>query len=151
MEVKISKINESVETPSKKNIGDAAYDLHFYSKNHSHIIIEPGECALLDTGLRFHFPSEYVMEIKNRSGMAAKRGLIVGACIVDSSFTGNVFVNLWNISKEHQRIEPNERIAQAIFYKVENILFSEVNNAEYTTLTSHSTRQDGALGSTGKF
>lgn len=151
MEIKIVKIDEGVKTPFKKNSGDAGYDLHYWSNENKNIGIRPGECALIDTGLKFYFPSDYVMEIKNRSGIAYKKGLVVGACIVDSSYTGTVFVNLWNVSKEVQIIEPNERIAQAIFYKIENVNFAEILIDEYTELTANSSRQDGALGSTGKF
>lgn len=151
MEVKICKADPAVKTPSKKNKGDAGYDLHYWSPEGKTVEIQPGESALLDTGLKFYFPSDYVMEIKNRSGIAAKRGLLVGACCVDSSFGGYVFINCWNVSNKVQTIEPGERCAQAIFYKVENLVIDSVSAEDYAALTANSTRQDGALGSTGKF
>ena len=64
--------------------------------------IRPGESAILPTGLKFGVPHGYMLEVKNRSGVAAKRKLIVGACVVDAGYDGEVFVNLHNVGKEVQ-------------------------------------------------
>jgi dUTP pyrophosphatase len=110
-------------------------------------VILDNESVLLATGLKFIFPFDCVMEIKNRSGIASKKGLIVGACIVDSTYRGEVFVNLHNISGKPQIIEVGERIAQFVVYKVENCLFDEVTEEVYNS--NESSRNDGGFGSTG--
>ena len=59
-----------------------------------------------ETGLRFGVPHGYMLEAKNRSGNAAKRSLLVGACVIDSGYDGEVFINLHNVGKESQFIQP---------------------------------------------
>jgi dUTP pyrophosphatase len=87
-----------------------------------------------------------MMEIKNKSGIAAKRGLLVGACVVDRGYTGEIFVNLHNPSDRSQTLHAGDKIAQAVFVKITtDIKLAEAENI-YDEETS---RGDGALGSTG--
>jgi dUTP pyrophosphatase len=87
-----------------------------------------------------------MLEIKNKSGIASKRGLLVGACVVDRGYTGEIFVNLHNVTHRNQTIHSGEKIAQAVFVKIEtNIKLVESDNI-YDADTS---RGEGALGSTG--
>ena len=88
-----------------------------------------------------------MLEIKNKSGIASKRGLLVGACVVDRGYTGEIFVNLHNPSDRTQTIHAGQKIAQAVFVKIrEDIQIIESGNI-YDKETS---RGDGALGSTGE-
>ena len=91
-----------------------------------------------------------MLEIKNRSGVAAKRSLIVGACVVDSGYDGEVFVNIHNIGNEPQTIEPETKIAQAVMIPVVHFRAVETNNGDLYNWypISISDRGDGALGST---
>ena len=102
----------------------------FPHEEHDSIEIKPGECALLGTGYRFGVPHGYMLEIKNRSGIAAKRSLIVGACVVDSGYDGEVFVNLHNIGKETQIVEPQTKIAQAVMVPVVHFRAVETGNGD---------------------
>ena len=87
-----------------------------------------------------------MLEIKNKSGIASKRGLIVGACVVDRGYTGEIFVNLHNPSDRTQTLHAGDKIAQAVFVKIEtNVRLVDSDNI-YDDETS---RGDGALGSTG--
>ena len=75
----------------------------FYSPDadNQSIAIDPGGSKVIPTGLRFGVPHGYMLEVKNRSSVAAKRSLIVGACVVDSGYDGEVFVNLHNVGSRH--------------------------------------------------
>ena len=75
----------NVHPPSRANPSDAGLDVHFSPKALEAVTIEPGTSAVLPTGIKFGIPHGYMLEVKNRSGMAAKRSLIVGACVVDSA------------------------------------------------------------------
>ena len=87
-----------------------------------------------------------MLEIKNKSGIASKRGLVVGACVVDRGYTGEIFVNLHNPSDRTQTLHAGDKIAQAVFVKIEtNVRLVESDNI-YDDETS---RGEGALGSTG--
>lgn len=169
MEVKFLKLRENAKLPYKKHINDAGYDLSWApdyknsrdyseysclrddpndkSKDIAILFIRPGESVLLRTGLKTIFPDGHVMEIKNRSSIASKKQLIVGACIVDSTYRGEIFVNLHNIGPEMQRIEEGDRIAQCIFYNIENIVATEINEQEFSEFETE--RSDGGFGSTG--
>lgn len=163
MEIKFVKLRENSKLPFKKHTNDAGYDLSWCPNLLSddvqgdrwvdgtlynlHCGIKPGESVVLRTGLKSLFPAGYVMEIKNRSGIAAKKGLLIGACIVDSTYRGEIFVNLHNVSDKEQIIEPGDRIAQCIFYQIENVQVEEISEKEYDE--NETTRKDGGFGSTG--
>ena len=92
------------------------------------------------------------MEIMNKSGVAYKKRLIVGACVVDSGYEGEVFVNLHNIGTEPQYIEPGDKVAQAVVVPVVHARFVASESPdiyEWYPITI-SDRGDGSLGSTGK-
>ena len=87
-----------------------------------------------------------MLEIKNKSGISSKRGLIVGACVVDRGYTGEIFVNLHNPSDRTQTLHAGDKIAQAVFVKITtDVKIVEADNI-YDEETS---RGDGAIGSTG--
>ena len=146
-------IHDHVHPPTRSNPSDAGLDLRFSpALSASALRIEPGESKLIPTGLRFAIPHGYMLEIKNRSGMAAKRQLLVGACVVDSGYDGEVFINLHNIGKHWQNIEPGDKVAQAVVVPVVHARFvasEDPNIYDWHPITI-SNRGEGALGSTGK-
>ena len=146
-------IHDHVHPPTRSNPSDAGLDLRFSpALSASALRIEPGESKLIPTGLRFAIPHGYMLEIKNRSGMAAKRQLLVGACVVDSGYDGEVFINLHNIGKHWQNIEPGDKVAQAVVVPVVHARFvasDDPNIYDWHPITI-SNRGAGALGSTGK-
>jgi dUTP pyrophosphatase len=134
--------------PFRANPSDAGLDLPFNPEDGKDVRIRPGESHLLDTGLRFAIPHGYMLEIKNRSGMAFKRSLVVGACVVDSGYEGKVFVNLHNIGTFDQLINPGDRIAQGVVIPVVHARFVEAANSLDWYPITISGRGEGALGST---
>ena len=106
----------------------------------------PHGSSLFPTGLKIEVPEGYMLEIKNKSGIASKRGLIVGACVVDRGYTGEIFVNLHNPSDRTQTLHAGDKIAQAVFVKIETSVRLVESDSIYDDETS---RGEGALGSTG--
>jgi|TARA_R110002020_G_scaffold20583_2_gene70281 dUTP pyrophosphatase len=140
--------------PTRANPSDAGLDLRWTPSEASETVmtILPGESVLMPTGCKFAIPHGYMMEIKNKSGIAHKRQLLVGACVVDSGYEGEVFVNLHNIGEEPQYIEPGDKLAQAVVVPVVHARFVATSNPDiygWYPITM-SNRLDGALGSTGK-
>ena len=134
--------------PVRANPSDAGLDLRY---NGEWTSIQPGESKILSTGLKFGVPHGYMIQIMNRSGNAAKKQLIVGACVVDSGYDGEVFVNLHNIGTERRSVLPGDKIAQAVVIPVVPVKFLETINDnlyDWSPITI-SNRGDGALGSTG--
>ena len=126
--------------------------MYFSPKTREAITVAPGESVVLPTGLKFGVPHGYMLEVKNRSSVAAKRSLVVGACVIDSGYEGEVFVNLHNIGNEAQVIEPHTKIAQVVMTPVVSFRAMETTNPDlygWYPITI-SDRGDGALGSTGE-
>jgi dUTP pyrophosphatase len=139
--------------PLRANPSDAGLDLRWVPTEASEnaLSIGPGESVLVPTGCKFGLPHGYMMEIKNKSGIAYKRQLLVGACVVDSGYEGEVFVNLHNVGNETQYLEPGDKVAQAVVVPVVHARFVASESPdiyEWYPITI-SNRGDGALGSTG--
>lgn len=138
--------------PSRANPSDAGLDLPFSPKDGEAINIAPGESKILSTGLRFAIPHGFMFQIMNRSSMAAKRHLVVGACVVDAGYDGEVFVNLHNIGTETQTIAAGDKIAQGVVIPVVPVRFVQAGDPgiyDWYPITI-SDRGTGALGSTGR-
>ena len=144
-------IHDNVFPPSRSNPSDAGLDLRWSPEDAAirAMRLEPGESKLVPTGCRFAIPHGYMMEIKNRSSVAHKKQLLVGACVVDSGYDGEVFVNLHNVGRNTQYIEAGEKVAQAVIVPVVPARFVATQNPDvygwYPIAISD--RGDGALGS----
>jgi dUTP pyrophosphatase len=157
MIIEYRRVRQSAHPPERAHPSDAGLDLFFNpepkgilpSPKLDSILIERGQNVLLPTGFKFGIPHGYMLEIKNRSGIASKRSLIVGACVVDSGYDGEVFVNLHNIGDSDQIIEPQTKIAQAVLVPVVHFRAVETQGELYDWYPiTISDRGDGALGST---
>ena len=138
--------------PTRANPSDAGLDVHFNPDDAelSGVWLEPGESKLFPTGLKFGIPHGYMLEVKNRSGNASKRNLLVGACVVDSGYDGEVFVNLHNVGRGSQLIKRGMKIAQVVMVPVVHFRALETtkdNLYDWHPITI-SNRGAGALGST---
>jgi dUTP pyrophosphatase len=140
--------------PVRANPSDAGLDLRWCPTEGAEttLVIAPGETLLVPTGCKFAIPHGYMMEIKNKSGIAYKKQLLVGACVVDSGYEGEVFVNLHNVGKETQHLEPGAKVAQAVIVPVVHARFVASDSPDiydwYPITISYSGK--GSLGSTGK-
>ena len=82
MYIEFYKIREEASAPRRANPSDAGMDLAFSPEDGEAITIEPGGSVICGTGLKFGVPHGYMLQIMNRSSVAAKRSLVVGACVV---------------------------------------------------------------------
>ena len=113
------------------------------------IELAPGQTCLLQTGLKFGVPHGHMLQIMNRSSVASKRSLLVGACVVDSGYDGEVFVNLHNVGTKIQTIKRGDKIAQAVLIPVVSFrAYCRHDGDLYGYPITMSERGDGALGST---
>lgn len=140
MKLKIKILNPKAQIPSFAHQGDAGFDLYSCED----FVLNPGQRHLFKLGFATEFPEGYVGIIKDRSGLALKQGLTVLGGVIDSGYRGEWGVILLNTSDTPYQIKEGERIAQVIFYKVENVEIEKTEN-----LSNHS-RGEGGFGSTGK-
>ena len=151
MPLRVQLLHAQSKMPQRAHPTDAGMDLFFCPSPNDMIpkqieSILPHGASTLPTGLKIEVPEGYMMEIKNKSGIASKRGLLVGACVVDRGYTGEIFVNLHNPSDRTQTLHAGDKIAQAVFVKITTDL--ELVEAE-NIYDEETSRGDGALGSTG--
>ena len=142
MQVKIIKTEKDLPTPCYAHKGDAGMDL---ISAESHVIL-PGESKIFSTGLKVAIPPGYEMQVRPRSGLAAKFGITVlnTPGTIDHQYRGIIGVILINHSKKDYEVKRGDRIAQAVFSKFEEAHLEEVETLDETL------RGDGGFGSTGK-
>lgn len=145
--VKVFRTHPSAKLPKRAHKTDAGMDFFFCPSEPSLKRIEPGKTVLLPTGVKMEVPPGCMLQIMNKSGVASKRSLITGACVVDEGYTGEIFVNLHNIGTEVQFVEAGDKVAQGVFVRIEKPRLWEIK--EDDLYGEQTARGSGALGSTG--
>lgn len=135
------KLTDGAVMPIYSNPGDSGADLHSIED----LVIPPMERRIVRTGLYFEIPFGYEIQIRSRSGLAAKRGLFVlnSPGTIDSGYKNEVKIILQNLSNEGFAISKGDRIAQMVIASVTYLDFIEIDNL------SESVRGKGGFGSTG--
>ncbi len=144
VKVLIKKLNPLAELPSYKTTGASGMDLMACIEKS--INLEPGKSCLVSTGLSVAFPEEYEIQIRPRSGLAAKNNISVlnTPGTIDSDYRGEIKVILFNHGNKNFKIDNNDRIAQMILTPVIKMDLEETNELP------DSIRGTGGFGSTGK-
>ena len=144
VKVLIKKLNPSVQLPSYKTNGASGMDLMAYIDKS--INLEPGQSCLVSTGLSVAFPKEYEIQIRPRSGLAAKNNVSVlnTPGTIDSDYRGEIKIILFNHGSENFTINKNDRVAQMVLTPIVKM------DLEETTELPESIRGEGGFGSTGK-
>jgi dUTP pyrophosphatase len=143
IELLVKLLDEGVSVPEYKHPGDAGLDL----PSRIDIVIEPGERAMVPTGLAVAIPHGYAGLVLPRSGLAVRHGigLVNSPGLIDSGYRGEVAVVLINTDKTQPfRISRGDRIAQLMIQKVEEGAVVAVEDL------ADSQRGAGGFGSTGK-
>lgn len=143
VQILITRLDPSIPAPAYAKPGDAGADLC----SRIDFVLEPGERALIPTGISVALPSGYVALVHPRSGLAIKHGIsmVNTPGTVDAAFRGELQIILINHDlREAFTIKKGDRIAQLVIQKVERADFVEVESLPGTH------RADGGFGSTGK-
>ena len=149
MDLKVFRLRHTAKLPKRAHAGDAGMDFYFCRKESGakSIPIYPGETVLFPTGIKVEIPKGYMLEIKNKSSVAAKKQLLVGACVIDSGYDGEIFINLHNVGKQTHWFSDGDKVAQGVLIPINLCEIVEVSDP--SELNKDSTRGEGALGSTG--
>ena len=140
----IKKLNPEVELPAYKTTGASGMDLMAFIREP--ITIPPNSSHLIPTGLSVAFSEDYEVQIRPRSGLAAKNHITVlnTPGTIDSDYRGEIKIILFNHGKEDFLINNKDRVAQMILMPVIKMELEETNNLP------DSIRGEGGFGSTGK-
>lgn len=154
MKLKFTKMHHDVKTPERAHATDAGLDIFAYigPKVEGVVVpymrISPNTSAVVSTGIKVEVPAGYMLQVCNRSSVASKQSLVVGAEIIDSGYAGEIFVNLHNIGLESQFVQKNGKIAQLIMIPIVTPELVEVIESDLYS-DNISERGEGGFGSTG--
>jgi dUTP pyrophosphatase len=135
--------NDDLPLPSYATEGAAGLDLRAAVREP--VTLAPGERALLPTGLRVALPSGFEGQVRARSGLALRHGIVLPNApgTIDADYRGELSVILWNTSREPFSVKRGDRIAQLVVARVARVAWEERGALD------DSARGDGGFGSTG--
>ena len=144
VKILIKKTNRKVITPKYKTDGSSGVDLSAFLEKK--VVIKPNSSELIPTGLQVAIPEELEIQIRPRSGLAAKEniGVLNSPGTIDSDYRGELKIILFNHGKEDFIINNGDRIAQMVLVPIIKMEFEEVDSLPDTV------RGQGGFGSTGK-
>ena len=144
VKVLVKKLDPAVQIPSYKTIGASGMDLMAFIKEP--INIKPQTSSLISTGISVAFSKNYEIQIRPRSGLAAKNNISVlnTPGTIDSDYRGELKIIIYNHGKEDFIVNNGDRIAQIVLAPVIKIELEETNTLPETV------RGEGGFGSTGK-
>ena len=144
VKVLVKKLNPAVKIPTYKTSGASGMDLMAFLEKP--IKLAPKSSCLVPTGISVAFSSEYEIQIRPRSGLAAKNNISVlnTPGTIDSDYRGEIKIILFNHGNDEFIINNKDRVAQMILIPVQKMEFEEVENLPSTL------RGKGGFGSTGK-
>ena len=142
-EILIKRLSKDINLPKYETDGSSGIDLS--ANIDSNIKIEPGETSIIPTGISVSIPKNFEIQIRPRSGLAAKNQISVlnTPGTIDADYRGEIKVILINLGKKTFLIEKGARIAQMVLSPIEKAKIREVENLEKTK------RGSGGFGSTG--
>lgn len=143
MKIDIKRLHKKADQPIYQTEQSAGMDLA--ARIDEPMTIKPHERAVIPTGIAIALPAGYEAQIRGRSGMAAKYGVMPanGVGTIDADYRGEIGVILLNTSNEPFIVEPDMRVAQMVVTKYERVEWDEVEELDETE------RGTGGYGSTG--
>jgi dUTP pyrophosphatase len=144
VKILVKKFNKNIKLPTYKTSGSSGMDLVALVKGK--INIKPGKIAIIPTGIAIAIPMNYEIQIRPRSGLAAKKGISVlnTPGTIDSDYRGEIKIILINLSKKSFVVKSGDRVAQMILSPVAKGKLKEVK------ILPRTLRGKGGFGSTGK-
>lgn len=134
--------------PPERGTGKSA-GLDFYTpKSFKKTTIEPNQSILIELGIYVKLPEYTVLIAFNKSGVATKKGLIVGACVIDEDYQGEIKLHLINTSNKVVIIEPDEKIIQFLLLDANYPTVTQKNSIEQLYNNKLTERACGGFGST---
>jgi dUTP pyrophosphatase len=143
IKILIKRLSKEVSLPKYETSGSSGMDLA--ANISDYINIDPGKTAIIPTGLALSIPKGFEVQIRPRSGLAAKQKISVlnTPGTIDADYRGEIKVILINLGQDSFKVEKGLRIAQMVVCPVVQAKLKEVNDLNETE------RGEGGFGSTG--
>ena len=146
MEIKFSKTCK-VKSPFKAYDTDAGIDF-FIPEEFESLELYPGDDVNIKSGIKIKVPHGYALVFFNKSGICTNEQLIVGACVIDEGYQGEIHLHLINVGSLPVYIKPNQKIVQGLLIPVPDIQIKETNIEELFSIKTE--RGSSGFGSTNK-
>ena len=139
--IKFKKLDKTAILPNYAHKEDAGMDIF----SNEDVVVKAKEWALIKTGFSMELPHGYEAQVRSKSGLSLKSGIIVlnSPGTIDENYRGEVCVIIMNVSKEDYHVEKKQKIAQMVINKVEHLKCVETKEISKTQ------RGEGGFGSTG--
>jgi len=126
--LRVSRLAGAEDLPLPRYATEGAAGLDLRAAVASRWVVEPGERVLVPTGLRIAVPAGFEAQVRPRSGLALRHGIVLpnSPGTIDSDYRGEVQVILWNAGPESFAIERGDRIAQLVVAPVVRVELEEV-------------------------
>ena len=141
--MKVQKLR-NVKTPNRGTTASAGIDF-YVPEDFETVSLKPGESVLIPSGIRVQVPRGYALIAFNKSGVAVKQGLSVGACVVDEDYEGEVHLHMINTSDKDQVVATGQKLVQFVLIPISYIDVEEVEQIQ----SRNTERGSGGFGSTG--
>lgn len=137
---------KDVKSPIRANHTDAGIDF-FVPEDFGEITLKPGEDILISSGIKVIVPEGYALIFKEKSGVAVKKKLTIGASVVDADYRGEVHFHLFNNGLVDQTISAGDKIIQGLLIPIALDELEQISNDDYSIYKTK--RGAGGFGSTG--
>ena len=141
--MKVQKIR-NVKLPSRGTPSSAGIDF-YVPDDFETATLKPGQSVLIPSGIKAQVPKNFALIAFNKSGVATKQGLSVGACVVDEDYEGEIHLHMINTSDKDQTIATGQKLVQFILVPVNYADIEEVSEIQ----SRNTQRGSGGFGSTG--
>lgn len=128
----------------------------FYVKDGNDLILidesltlKPGMSVLIPSGVKANVPEGRALIAFNKSGVAAKKNLVIGACVIDEDYQGEIHIDIKNVGKTDQVISAGDKITQLVCLPVDYVSIEEAKSEDECFGGVLTERGAGGFGSTG--
>jgi len=138
-----------VKSPSRGYYSDAGIDF-YVPEDFVETVLKPGDSVTIPSGIKVEIPIGYMGLFLNKSGIASKKSIIMGAQVIDPYYSGEVHLDLHNIGHGAITIQPGDKITQMVLVPISHCQLTETDEDDlYTDYTSEEYRNAKGFGSTG--
>ncbi|MFT8813882.1 dUTP diphosphatase [Acetobacter fabarum] len=143
--IKVRRLSHGLDLPLPAYATQGAAGMDLLAALDAPLLLEPGQRGLVPTGLSIALPAGYELQVRPRSGLALKHGIVLPNApgTIDEDYRGEIGVIVMNAGQEAFVVEPGMRIAQAVIAPVIRATWIECDNLDETE------RGAGGFGSTG--
>lgn len=138
-----------IQDLKEKNTLEGSYNL-VISDNKVSISLNPHSRIIIPSGIRIILGDDNTCLLAvNKSGIAAKKGIVLGACLVDHDYEGEIYINLINTTDKQVEITTGDKIVQFLHLPILHTKLHEINEEDFYKLKRNTSRGVGCFGSSG--